>query len=188
MADGQLRGLAPADCAPARPCDRALLWQLCVQHRPQWIGQLLRWGVRSTEDAEEILGDVTVKISELVDARIAAIRNPEAWLTRLLRHRCIDLSRRRRRHAELLALLRRRGSRNDEHPEAMLGSEELRRLAEAALLALPSAQRQVFLARTTAGSSYLQIAATQACSVAGARKRYQYARDRIAHALERGGL
>lgn len=181
MADGELRPSAPA------LCDHALLWRLCTERRPQWIRHLRSWGAASTSDAEDILSDVAVKISELVDHQVAAINNPQAWLARLLRRRCIDLARKRGRHDALLATVTRRFPSHD-HPEAFVGSEELRVLAEQALLRLSSVQREVFLARATSRLSYLQIATIQACSVATARKRYQYARERISHALQRGGM
>lgn len=208
MADGEPRAFARANYplpAPAVPygleaapniaaepeatsCSRAVLWRLCMRHRSQWIRQLLKWGVPSVHDAEDILADVTVGIGDAVDVRLAAIHNPEAWLTRLLRHRSIDVARKRRRGTATLASLPAHRRLEHDHPEAMLGAEELRQLAEAAYLELPIAQRQVLAARGDLGLSYQEIAAFQGCSATAARKRYQYARERITHALRRGGL
>lgn len=178
----------PSPELPTAPCDREQLWSLCTQNQSQWISKLLGWGVPTVPDAEDILGDVILRVAEVVDLRIAAIRNPEAWLTRLLQRRSIDLLRRRRRHAATFAALPCQRRPEHDHPEALVGAEELRQLAETAFLELPIVQRQVLLARTERGFSYQQIAEFQSCSLTAARKRYQYARQRITHALEAGGL
>jgi RNA polymerase sigma factor (sigma-70 family) len=150
----------------------------------------IRRRVADVADAEDILQDV---FSELIEStRVAApIEHVGAWLFRVAANRITD--RFRRKTPLVAAAPQREGdgdSRSDEsdshsgidahaaaaadEPEARYASRLLFDDLQAALAALPAAQREVFVAHELEGRSFASLAAESGTSINTllARKRY----------------
>ena len=147
----------------------------------------IRRRVADVADADDILQDV---FSELIEAtRLATpIEHVGAWLFRVAANRITD---RFRRKAPLGEPVHRAGDGDDggddsesvvdaqpsaaaDGPEARYASRVLLDGLEAALAALPAAQREVFVAHELEGRSFKSLAAESGTSINTllARKRY----------------
>lgn len=144
----------------------------------------IRRRVADVADADDILQDV---FSELIEAtRLATpIEHVGAWLFRVAANRITD---RFRRKAPLGEPVHRAGDGGDDSesvvdaqpsaaadgPEARYASRVLLDGLEAALAALPAAQREVFVAHELEGRSFASLAAESGTSINTllARKRY----------------
>jgi|SRR6185312_797119 RNA polymerase sigma factor (sigma-70 family) len=153
-------------------------------------GPLFRYVVRSVKargEAEEIYQEIWMRV---VEARVRY--RPEAkfttWLYTIAHHRLVDHWR-----AKGLALV----SLDDEDaatPEPAAGPdaephraaearETLERLA-AAIAALPSAQREVFLLRVEADLTVPEIAAATGSDEEAAKSRLRYAMNKLREAID----
>lgn len=145
----------------------------------------IRRRVADVADADDILQDV---FSELIEAtRLATpIEHVGAWLFRVAANRITD---RFRRKTPLVEPVRRAGDHDsDDHdssieahpaaaadgPEARYAGRLLFEGLEAALAALPAAQREVFVAHELEGRGFASLAAESGTSINTllARKRY----------------
>lgn len=145
----------------------------------------IRRRVADVADADDILQDV---FSELIEAtRLATpIEHVGAWLFRVATNRITD--RFRRKAAIVASSLRVVDDEDDDSenpidahpaaatdgPEARYASRLLFDCLEAALAALPAAQREVFVAHELEGRSFARLAAESGTSINTllARKRY----------------
>jgi len=138
--------------------------------------------VGSYDAAADIVQDSLVKaFTDLARCRDAARFGP--WLTRIVRNRCLDyLKDRRRTHLPL----------NDalflsEHPapDQCAERDEVLRAVTAALQELPGPQREAFLLKHVEDRSYEEIAELLDASVSALKMRVKRARERLQLALTR---
>ena len=101
-----------------------------------------------------------------------------AWVFRILRNRCLDYLKDRRRQTvpidEAIAL--RPGS---DDPEVEMERSELRTAVEDALATLPDAQREAFLLKHVEGLSYEEMAELLDASVSALKMRVLRAREAL---------
>lgn len=164
------------------------------------LRNFIRARVPDVLDAEDILQDV---FSELVEANqlLVPIDHITGWLFQVARNRITDLFRKKRpeRFSDLEAetdedetlLLEDLLAAVEDGPDAQLARKALLAELEAALLELPAAQRQVFLAHEVEGLSFNDIAAQTGVGLNTllSRKRYavQQLRNRLQHLNEEEG-
>ena len=105
-----------------------------------------------------------------------------AWVFRILRNRCLDyLKDRRRQSVPLEEGAAHVPSRDD--PEADLERSESRAAVTAALSAIPEAQREAFLLKHVDGLSYEEMAERLGGSVSALKMRVMRAREALQHLL-----
>lgn len=101
-----------------------------------------------------------------------------AWIFRILRNRCLDyLKNRRRQTVPLEEDTAPAPSRED--PEQDLHRAELRRTVTGALETLPEAQREAFLLKHVDGHSYEEMAEMLGASVSALKMRVMRAREAL---------
>jgi RNA polymerase sigma-70 factor (ECF subfamily) len=130
----------------------------------------------SPADAEDIVHDVFVELARH-RTRLAAITDLEAYVFTMLRH---AVSRQRRRSAidrqAVVAIGQRRGHDGPTGtPPATMPDDQL----QAAVAALPDAQREVVALRFHGGLTFAEIAAAMGTSLNTAASRYRYAIDKL---------
>lgn len=109
-----------------------------------------------------------------------------AWVFRILRNRCLDYLKDKRRqvvpleHTVLVAPSR-------ENPEQHLEQLEQRNAVSHALQALPPAQREAFLLKHVDGLSYEEMAEMLEASVSALKMRVMRAREALQQSLRRSG-
>jgi RNA polymerase sigma-70 factor (ECF subfamily) len=108
-----------------------------------------------------------------------------AWVFRILRNRCLDYLKDRRRQTVPLE----EGARfvADDDPESDLDRAETRRAITRALGCLPEAQREAFLLKHVDGRSYEEMAEMLDASVSALKMRVMRAREALQVALRHGG-
>lgn len=108
-----------------------------------------------------------------------------AWVFRILRNRCLDyLKDRRRQTVPIQEGTAFAPSRDD--PEVRLEQSEVREAVTEALAALPEAQREAFLLKHVDGRSYEEMAEMLGASVSALKMRVLRAREALQERL-RGG-
>jgi RNA polymerase sigma-70 factor (ECF subfamily) len=101
-----------------------------------------------------------------------------AWIFRILRNRCLDyLKNRRRQTVPLEEDAAPAPSRDD--PEQDLHRSELRRTVTGALETLPEAQREAFLLKHVDGRSYEEMSEMLGASVSALKMRVMRAREAL---------
>ncbi|NTX07691.1 RNA polymerase sigma factor [Myxococcus sp. CA040A] len=75
-------------------------WELWLCHHPKLLAKSLRHLGGHQADAEDALSTAMLRAAEAWPREVQRLRNPEAWLTRILHNACVDLHRRRARRAE----------------------------------------------------------------------------------------
>ncbi|MCP3097426.1 sigma-70 family RNA polymerase sigma factor [Myxococcus sp. K15C18031901] len=76
-------------------------WTLWLEHQPRLRVRSLRHMHGHRSDAEEALGTTLLRAAESFARARATLRDPEAWLQRILLHACVDQHRHRSRHEGL---------------------------------------------------------------------------------------
>lgn len=130
----------------------------------------------SAADSEDIVHDLFVELARY-RTRLATVTDLEAYVFTMLRH---AVSRRRRRAAidqrAVVAI-----GRNRKHegraimPPASMPDDQL----QAAVAALPTAQREVVALKFQGGLTFAEIASTMGTSLNTAASRYRYAIDKL---------
>jgi RNA polymerase sigma-70 factor (ECF subfamily) len=108
-----------------------------------------------------------------------------AWVFRILRNRCLDYLKDRRRQTVPIQEHTAFASERDD-PEVRLEQAEARRAVAGALEALPEAQREAFLLKHVDGRSYEEMAEMLGASVSALKMRVMRAREALQEHL-RGG-
>jgi RNA polymerase sigma-70 factor (ECF subfamily) len=133
--------------------------------------------VKHPDAAADLVQDGFIKAY----SRLQSCSDPErfgAWIFRILRNRCLDYLKNRRRQTvpldERTALA---PSRDD--PEIHLERSELGRAVERALGTLPDAQREAFLLKHVDGCSYEEMAERLDASVSALKMRVMRAREAL---------
>ncbi len=142
-------------------------------------GRLLstaRMMTASPADAEDIVQDLFVELARH-RTRLAAVTNLEAYVFTMLRH---AVSRRRRRAAidrqAVVAIGRHSGHEGLAiTPPAAMPDDQL----QAAVAALPPAQREVVALKFQGGLTFAEIAAAMGTSLNTAASRYRYAIEKL---------
>ena len=142
-------------------------------------GRLLRTAIMMTAspaDAEDIVHDVFVELARH-RTRLATVTDLEAYVFTMLRH---AVSRRRRRAAidrgavATISRQRQRDGLGITAP-ALVPDDAL----QAAVAALPDAQREVVTLKFQGGLTFAEIAAAMGTSLNTAASRYRYAMDKL---------
>lgn len=108
-----------------------------------------------------------------------------AWVFRILRNRCLDYLKNRRRRDVPLEDDAEYDSGDD--PGSCLDRAEIQRAVGAALLELPHAQREAFLMKHVDDLSYDEMAELTGVSVSALKMRVKRARETLQGVLTAGG-
>lgn len=106
-----------------------------------------------------------------------------SWIFRILRNRCLDHLKNRRRSNVSLEDVTVPLTGDLEDPEVELGRSEIRREVRDALEGLPEAQREAFLLKHVDGFSYEEMAEMLGASVSALKMRVMRAREALQVAL-----
>lgn len=109
-----------------------------------------------------------------------------AWVFRILRNRCLDYLKDKRRQVvplETTVLV----APSRESPEHHLEQAEQRSAVSQALSSLPEAQREAFLLKHVDGLSYEEMADMLDASVSALKMRVLRAREALQHSLRKSG-
>ncbi|MCP3061364.1 sigma-70 family RNA polymerase sigma factor [Myxococcus sp. K38C18041901] len=87
-------------------------WELWRQHQPRLLARSVRQLGGNHADAEDALGAAMLRAAEAWPRESPHLRNPEAWLARILHNTCVDQHRARARRADDLT--------DDTCPEAIM--------------------------------------------------------------------
>jgi RNA polymerase sigma-70 factor (ECF subfamily) len=133
--------------------------------------------VGSGDAAADLVQDALIRAY----SRLASCRDPDrfgSWVFQILRNRCLDyLKDRRRNTVPLLEETACAGARDD--PEASMEQTELRRDVLRALDALPTAMREAFLLKHVDGRSYEEMSEMLGASVSALKMRVMRAREAL---------
>lgn len=140
---------------------------------------LALWTTGSADDAADVVASVWVKLVEQRH-RLAAVRDPQAWLLTVARRVAVDLLRRRRRRpsepldAAALVLA------TEPSPDRQLDAQR----ASALLATLPAKQREVVYLKHFAECTFTEIGAILGVSRFTAASRYRLAIRRLRRLME----
>ncbi len=159
--------------------------ELVRRHRAAVFAFVLRW-TQDRARAEDILQETWLKV-----VRASSDWSPRArfttWLYTIARNACVDGARRERaRAAEPLES--EPVSTESHDPERAAASSELRPVLEAAIAALPDAQREVFLLREMAGIPFHEIARMTGAPEPTVKSRMRYALEALRTRLTAAGI
>lgn len=142
--------------------------------------------VGSADDAADLVQDTLVRGY----TRLASCDDPDRfapWAFRILRNRCLDyLKDRRRQNVPLDPEAPFADERED--AELTLARGNVRRDLERALESLPEAQREAFLLKHVEGLSYEEMAEALDASVSALKMRVMRAREALQAQLQGAGL
>ena len=145
----------------------------------------LGWTNGNASEAEDLLGQLLMRLLRMEAAEFEQIKRPRAWMTRVLRHLYVDLVRgNSRAHAHDGEIERILYGRPSGDPAAELWRNQLFGALQAAIEELPFMLRGPLVQRYFDGLGYEQIARSHDITLSTARKRCQLARDRIRQALQ----
>jgi RNA polymerase sigma factor (sigma-70 family) len=167
-----------------RPRDDDSRRDLELLYRSQAAGlaRFFRARFRGTEDADDMVQEVFARMAG--SKHLAEVRDPRAYLSRILRNFLID---RKRRESTSLALLPLEGVEPSAPPDQFHGIEvaEMRAQYRTAVDALPPRTRQVFLLHRSKEQSVKSIAGQLGISPRTVEWHLAQAILRIGEALER---
>ncbi|MEM9455026.1 MAG: RNA polymerase sigma factor [Myxococcota bacterium] len=145
----------------------------------------LGWTNGNITEAEDLLGQLLMRLLRIEYSQFEKIKSPRAWMIRVLRHLYVDLvrgnSRAQAHDAEVERVLY-GGQGRDPAREVWRG--ELSAALQSAIDALPATLRGPLVQRYIEGLDYQQIADRYDITIPTARKRCQLARDRIKQSLK----
>ncbi|MEP6482936.1 MAG: sigma-70 family RNA polymerase sigma factor [Rudaea sp.] len=124
--------------------------------RAQWLRRL-KAAARSGVDAEDLLQDI---FCELVLANRAAVQieNLSGWIMRVAKNRLIDAARKRDRETALAQRDISPGENSASDPESSYRDSITDARIRSALMQLPEAQREVFIAHEFEGEPFAAMA------------------------------
>src|SRR5436190_5492751 len=169
--------------APALRGDREALDELFRRYRS--VAYRLAYRLLGHEaDALDAVQEGFVKALSHLDS-FQGRSSFKTWLMRVVSNAALDLGRQRGRR-EVLSLDAPDGSDAEAlHPFALgaptdrLHQQDLRRLLDQALAALPEAQRRTFVLHADGGLSYREVAETLGISIGTVMSRLFYARQKL---------
>jgi len=159
--------------------------ELVRRHRAAVFAFVLRW-TQDRARAEDILQETWLKV-----VRASSDWSPRArfttWLYTIARNACVDGARRERARATQ-PLEAEPVSTEGLDPERAAAAAELRPVLEAAIAALPDAQREVFLLREMAGIPFQEIARMTGAPEPTVKSRMRYALESLRTRLTEAGI
>ncbi len=177
--------------------NRTAFWPLWQRYSQYLYQRCLTWMQGRPSDAEEVLSEAMLRAAEKLPHYATQMTNLKGWLIRLTHNLCMDWYRQRRKLAlssisnQGFDLLPEKGidpmaafPARTEAPEAVLLRQEMGRITEAAIAALPDRLRQPFVLRIEQEQSYRDIAAQCGITQETARKRIQQARAILRRQLQ----
>lgn len=143
----------------------------------------LRWTSGNTHDADDVMGQVCVKVLEAAGERATAVRNPRAWIARVMHNLCVDTGRASER-SRVLAETALAVPPPAPAPDLGVSRAELVDALTDAMRQLPAHLREVVILRLVEEQSYEDICGALDISIPNARKRLQQARALLRPNLE----
>lgn len=146
----------------------------------------LGWTNGNATEAEDLLGQLLMRLLRVGPTEFERVKSPRAWLTRVLRHLYVDLVRgnsRAQGHDHEIEQTLHGGTNSD--PVHAVWKVELSDALRSAIDELPPSLRAPLVQRHIEGLDYEQIARRHDISLPTARKRCQLARDRIRQSLRK---
>lgn len=145
----------------------------------------LGWTGGNATEAEDLLGQLLMRLLRVQPAEFERVKSPRAWMTRVLRHLYVDLVRGNSRvHSHGSEIERTLHCHSSRDPAAEVWRGELGHALREAIDALPSSLRGPLVQRYIEGLDYRSIARTHDITLPTARKRCQLARDRLRQSLQ----
>lgn len=145
----------------------------------------LAWTNGNATEAEDLLGQLLMRLLRVQSAELEQVKCPRAWMTRILRHLYVDLVRGNwRAQAHDLEIERTLHTGSEPDPSIEVWRGELSEALRSAIDALPSSLRGPLVQRYIEGLDYQHIARFHDITPPAARKRCQLARDRIRESLK----
>lgn len=169
----------------AKELEPGIRWRAWLDNRDMLYRRCLGWTNGNATEAEDLLGQLLMRLMRVDPEEFEHIKCPRAWMTRVLRHLYVDLVRgNSRAHTHDVEIERVLHGRSDRDPAAEVWRGELSEALQLAIDALPASLRGPLVQRYIEGLDYQQIASCHDITLPTARKRCQLARDRIRRALE----
>jgi len=141
--------------------------------------------VRDRAEAEDVLHDAFVTMSERAAQYVAERGSVVAWLVTLVRNLSIDRTRRRERRGVILRRVAGEDARPSvRDPEDQLSEAKVHRDVRRALATLPDVQRQTLEIAFFEGLSYPEIAAREGVPLGTIKSRAARALTSLREALE----
>lgn len=160
-------------------------WNVWIDNREQLYRRCLGWTNGNTTEAEDLLGQLLMRVLRVESSELEQIKCPRAWMTRILRHLYVDHVRGNwRAHAHDVEIERSLHAGPGPDPSAEVWRSELSEALRLAIDALPSSLRGPLVQRYIEGLDYQHIARCHDITPPTARKRCQLARDRIRQSLK----
>lgn len=171
--------------AAARPPELATnpLQRVWFEDQAYFRRLCLRWTAGNTHDAEDVMGQVCVKVLEAAGERADAVRNPRAWIARVMHNLCVDSGRASER-SRVLAETEVAAPNPSPPPDLGVSRIELVDALTEAVRRLPNHLREVVILRLVEEQSYEDICGALDISIPNARKRLQQARALLRPNLE----
>lgn len=143
--------------------------------------------MRSRAEAEDVLHDAFVIVSERASQYAAERGSVVSWLVTLVRNLCIDRARRHERRGLLIQKEARESASGDARPADVLIDDAAERArVRAALAILPAAQRETLLVAFFEGLSYPEIAERDGVPLGTIKSRAARAMAALREELEKG--
>jgi RNA polymerase sigma-70 factor, ECF subfamily len=167
------------------PTDAAVVRRVAAGERDLYALLVTRYQAQLYRHALGMVGDPDAAADLVQDSflkgytSLAHCGEPDrfgAWIFRILRNRCLDYLKDRRRQTVPLEEATAFAPGRD-GPERQLEQAELRRSLASALAALPAPQREAFLLKHVDGLSYEEMAELLGASVSALKMRVMRARE-----------
>ena len=185
MLRGSSNTITPGESGPTL-INKGEFWNVWTQNQSFLLSLSIRWVNGNEAEAREIMSGAMMRALDHLGSKDVYIRNPKAWLARILRNHCIDTLRFKARNPdfavdlEFLIHTRDQQFHNREHsPERHLVENEDYERVKAAVEALPDRLRSVMILRAYQDMPYKEIAMHLEITPATARKRIQEARSMV---------
>lgn len=141
--------------------------------------------MRAKAEAEDVLHDAFVIVSERAAQYAPDRGSVSAWLVTLVRNLCIDRARRRDRRGALADRFLGKDASETATPETLADDERERARVRRALATLPEAQRETLMVAFFEGLSYPEIAEREGVPLGTVKSRAARAMAALRDALEK---
>jgi RNA polymerase sigma factor (sigma-70 family) len=160
-------------------------WSVWIDNRDMLYRRCLGWTNGNATEAEDLLGQLLMRLVRVESDELLRVKCPRAWMTRILRHLYVDLVRGNwRAQSHDVEIERSLHASAEPDPSAEVWRGELSEALRSAIDALPSSLRGPLVQRYIEGLDYQHIARCHDITPPTARKRCQLARDRIRQSLK----
>jgi len=141
--------------------------------------------MRTRPEAEDVLHDAFVIVSERASQYAPARGSVPSWLITLVRNLCIDRARRRERRGALIKREAQTPTESARTPDVLMDDAAERARVRQALATLPDAQRDTLLVAFFEGLSYPEIAERDGVPLGTVKSRAARAMAALREALEK---